>query len=107
MGFIKGLGELLIGILIGAGAILMVGGVLFIGAIGAVAIGWLTGVFVNWVFGGLVVSGINLLLGTAITTGSLPTITAALGFIAYIARGGNAKNVAQLSKDKVEKNAKK
>lgn len=107
MTFLKAIGELLLGVLVGVGALLLVGGILFLGAIGATAIGWLAGVFVNWVFGGLVINGVNLLLGTALVKANLPVITATLGFFAYIVRGG-AKNAGKVFEKKkgVNTNAK-
>lgn len=105
MGYLKALGELLLGAIGAVAAIALVGGVLFLGSIGAVAIGWLAGVFVNWVFGGLVINGINLLLGTALVKANLPVIAGAIGFIGFLVRGG-AKNAGKIASKKEKANAK-
>ncbi len=103
MKYLKAIGELLLGAIGGLAAIALVGGFLFLGAIGSVALGWLAGVFANWVFGGMVISGINLLVGTALIKANLPVITAAIGLIAYICRGGT-KNFPKIGAKKEKSN---
>jgi hypothetical protein len=82
MKFLKGLGIVIAGAIGAVLGALLIAGLMFLQAVGAVALGWLSGVFIDWVFGGYVLDGINALLHAKFA--NLPQFTAVLWFIGWL-----------------------
>lgn len=81
MKFIK---EVLKGMLEAVGMLLTLAGVLFVAPIFAIAVGWVSGYFVELITGGYVTSGINMLFKTDLVQGDLPKVSAVIWLMSYV-----------------------
>lgn len=110
MKFLKAAGVLLLGMIGAVIGIAMFLALIFISPVLAIAVGWITGVFVEWVFGGYLTDGINSLFGTSLASGDLPKITATLWFLGYVIGirranvNNNTKNKEGANNDKIKFN---